>query len=346
MFGSHLSIARSLADAAREAERLGFDTVQVFTKNQQQWRVRPIRPAAVDDWLAELRRLGWLDRTVAHASYLINLASPDDALWRRSIDLMTEEIERCERLSIPLLVHHPGAHRGQSVEAGLRRIAEAYQHLLRRSRGYRTICCLESTAGSGTSLGSRFEELARLRALIIEATGEPDRVAFCLDTCHVHAAGYDLSTRGGARQVVAEFDGICGLRWLRVVHVNDSKGAMGSRLDRHAHIGEGTIGCGRTVRRLRHSGFAELVNDRRLRAIPKILETPKMTTPAGTPMDRINLRRLKRLIEPTGEPITRRGEPAGSHRRPPANSTVAARQTGRGALSLAGPTDRRRHVAI
>ncbi len=295
MFGSHLSIAGGMERALIQAERLGFDTVQVFTKNQQQWNVRPLDDRAIADWLGELHRLGWQDRTVSHASYLINLASPDDDLWKKSIALMQIEIERCEALSIPYLVHHPGAYTTSTRERGLKRIARAYKELFRRTRGMRTILCLENTVGSGSNLGRTFEELALLRADIIDRTGEPDRVAYCFDTCHAHAGGYDMSTTTLADFALKLFDEHCGIEHIRVVHLNDSKGEVGSRRDRHAHIGEGTIGRGTTRPQLSRSGFASVLRHPALRTAPKILETPKETTKAGTPMDAINLRRLKRI---------------------------------------------------
>jgi deoxyribonuclease-4 len=211
MFGSHLSISKGLANAAREADCLGMDTVQVFTKNQRQWRVNPLDRGAVEEWRRTIGALEWAGRTVSHASYLINLASSNDELWKKSVDLMTEEIERCEALGIPFLVHHPGSTTGGSAEQGLERVARAYAEMFGRTRGYSTVSCLEDTVGSGSHLGRTFEELAALRAMIIEATGEEARVGFCIDTCHAHAGGYDLSSRTGAERVLAELDSVCGL---------------------------------------------------------------------------------------------------------------------------------------
>jgi deoxyribonuclease-4 len=294
-----------MVNALHEAEKLGFDTVQVFTKNQQQWKSKPLDPAMVAEWRREVARLGWEERTVSHASYLINLASFNDDLWKKSVDLMTEEIERCETLGIPFLVHHPGSFVGWDVESGLGRIGTAYKELFRRTRGYRTVSCLEGTVGCGSLIGGPFEHLGRLRAMISEAAGSPERVGFCLDTCHMHAFGYDLSSRDAARGVLAEFDRVCGLSALRVMHINDSKGKTGSRLDRHTHIGQGTIG-GRSMKR---SGFAEVVNHPRLASVPKILETPKDDKKTGVPWDLANLRRLKALIEPV--PARSRGRRVG-----------------------------------
>jgi deoxyribonuclease-4 len=297
-----------MVNALHEAEKLGFDTVQVFTKNQQQWKAPPLDAGVVRDWRAELARLAWQDRTVSHASYLINLASVNDDLFRKSVDLMTDEIERCEALGIPFLVHHPGSSVGWDRESGIARIGVAYAEIFRRTPGYRTVSCLEGTVGAGNTLGGPFEELAKLRAVIADVTGAPQRVGFCLDTCHMHAFGYDLSERAASEQVLRDFDRLCGMRNLRVMHINDSKGAVGSRLDRHAHIGAGTIGRAPRGERARlgASGFAAVMNHPHLRGVPKILETPKEATPSGTAWDEINLRRLTSLV---GEPRERGGPP-------------------------------------
>ena len=330
MYGSHLSVAGGLVNALTEATTLKLDTVQVFTKNQRQWAVPPLDPAAARDWNTELARLGWQSRTVAHDSYLINLASPDDApggLWHKSIASMREEIERAATLSIPFLVSHPGAHMIKEgpldeparIEAGLVKIARAYKQLLRDTRGYRVTVCLENTAGGGTTLGVRFEHLARLRELILTEAG-PDadlpsdpaqpartngaRIGFCLDTCHALAAGYDLSAtdphtdRKRTRQaalalatdMLGHFDRTCGIANLRVIHLNDSLGKFNSRIDRHAHIGQGHVAAG---------AFAAIVTDPRLATTPKILETPKEENDKGIPMDTINLRKLRALAKPS-----------------------------------------------
>lgn len=289
MFGSHLSIAGSLLNALDEAVSLKLDTVQIFTKNQQQWKARPLDPGIVRDWRARTAELGWQDRTVSHASYLINLASPNDDLWRKSIDLMLDEIERCEALGVPLLVHHAGAFTTSSREAGLTRIASAYGELFKQTRGFRTVSCLENTVGSGSNLGREFDELALLRSLIIEATGEPERIAFCFDTCHAHAGGYDLSSAELAGAALRAWDAACGLASIRVLHVNDSKAAAGSRRDLHEHIGLGTIGL---------KGFGAIVTHPAFRDRPKILETPKGESSAGVPHDVLNLRKLRKLSAP------------------------------------------------
>jgi deoxyribonuclease-4 len=292
VFGSHLSIAGSLAGALREAESLKLETVQVFTKNQQQWKFPPLDDETVRQWRAELSRLGWEGRTVSHASYLINLASPERRLWRKSILMMREEVDRCEKLGIAYLVHHPGSFTTSTHEEGMGRIVEAVSSVLEQTRGYATTLCLENVAGAGSHLGRAFEELASLRARIVERAGAEAerRVGFCFDTCHAHAAGYDMSSREAAERSLAEFDRVCGLANMRVLHLNDSVGALGSRLDRHAHIGKGEIGL---------AGFAAVVNHPALRspARPMIMETPKGQTKAGTNFDTLNLRRLRRLVE-------------------------------------------------
>jgi deoxyribonuclease-4 len=289
MFGSHLSVAGGLANALREAETLGLDTVQVFTKNQRQWKPPAVDEEAERAWLAELGRLGWQDRTVSHASYLINLASPDPELWEKSVALMLDEFARCARLSIPFLVQHPGAHMGAGAEAGMDRIAEAGARLLAETAGDRTVLCLETTVGAGTQIGGRFEELAELARRIEARAGRTarERVGFCLDTCHVFAAGYDGRTAEGAAGVLAEFDKVCGLGRLRVAHVNDSKAGLGSRRDLHEHIGEGAVGM---------AFFEAVVNHPALRGVPKVMETPKGETEKGTAFDTLNLRKLKKLV--------------------------------------------------
>jgi deoxyribonuclease-4 len=313
MFGSHLSIAGNMSNALREAESLTFDTVQVFTKNQQQWKAKPLDPAAIAEWTSELKRLGWQGRTVSHASYLINLASPDETLWEKSVTLMRDEIERCELLSIPFLVHHPGSFTTATLDIGLSNIVRAHTRLLKETLGYRTVICFEGTAGSGNTIGGAFEHLATLRERIASASGTPDRLGFCLDTCHMHAAGYDLSTRTSADAVLDQFDALCGLRHVRALHLNDSKGSLASRLDRHTHIGCGFIGTGATAHpgvvdepatkaALKKSGFAAVLNRPEFQGIPMILETPKEDRAEGEPWDSVNLATLRGLVERTSAP--------------------------------------------
>lgn len=309
MFGSHLSIAGGLANALDEARRLKMDCVQVFTKNQQQWRVPPLSDDAVERWLTTLRAMKWdysprrkrirPVRTVSHNSYLINLASPYTELWNKSVNLQRVELERCEALHIPVCVSHPGAHMGRSrpagephdlgarptrdERAGLKRIVKALDRIHRDLPGYRTVTCLETTTGSGSNLGYAFHHLAFIR----DAVREPERVGYCLDTCHVTAAGFDMTTAASAASVLRKWRKICGFKHLHVIHVNDSVGTVGSRRDRHAHIGDGRCGL---------ACFRSIMNHRSLTGVSKILETPKGRSEQGIPWDVINIRRLKRLI--------------------------------------------------
>ena len=308
MFGSHLSIAGGLVNALLEARRLKMDCVQVFTRNQRQWNARDPRQEETDQWLAQLQRMNWDftlgnsalrgRRVVSHNSYLINLAQPDAALWKKSIAAQRKELERCEALHIPLCVTHPGAHLSETrivgsandltdaiskaERAGLHRIARALDSIHRDLPGYRAITCLETTVGSGSNLGYNFHQLAYIR----QQVREPQRLGFCFDTCHVTAAGYDMSTASGAQAVLQQWDAICGLESLCVFHVNDSIGELGSRRDRHAHIGQGC--CGRCC-------FRVIVNHPAFQTVPKILETPKGKSDNGVEWDRINLRRLRRM---------------------------------------------------
>lgn len=276
-----------MAGALLEAERLGFDTVQVFTKNQRQWRVTPLDEGVVAAWTRELDRLGWRGRVVAHDSYLINLASPDDALWEKSIATMVEELARAQRLGISYLVSHPGAYTTSTAEAGIERIARAYERVFREADAPDVTLCLENTAGGGSTLGRTLEELRAIREGIVARSGDAaERVGFCIDTCHALAGGYDITTRARADAFLDEAVETLGAGRIRVLHLNDSVGKLGSRVDRHAHIGEGEVGTG---------AFAAVVNDARLENVPKILETPKGETEKGTPWDTVNLRRLWRL---------------------------------------------------
>lgn len=311
MLGSHLSIAGGLVNALLEAQRLKMDCVQVFTRNQRQWKTPPIKPDERDEWLRQLKAMKWdyppsrkslrPARVVSHNSYLINLASPEGSDFRaKSIAAHRAEIERCEELHIPLAVTHPGAHLGTpSVKpgeprdldaeptpdefAGLKRIIDALDRIHADLPGYRTITAIETTVGSGTNLGYSFHHLAFIR----ENVREPDRIGFCLDTCHVTAAGYDMRTEKKAAAALKTFDQICGLRYLHAIHMNDSVGGVGSRKDRHAHIGEGT--CGKSC-------FRAVLNHPTLHRVPHVLETPKGVDEKGVEWDLINIRRLKRLI--------------------------------------------------
>jgi deoxyribonuclease IV len=282
VFGSHLSIAGGLHLALLDAERLNCETVQVFTKNQQQWKCKPLTAEAIEQWKAHCDRLKFR-RTVSHDSYLINLASPDDRLWNASIDLFIEELSRCAALGIPYLVTHPGAHVGSGEEAGLSRIAAGLDRAYAAPGAREVVTCLEITAGQGSSLGYKLQHLAE----IISRSREPSHFGVCLDTAHLFAAGYDFRGRGYDK-FRKELDATVGVGRVKVLHLNDSKKELGSRVDRHDHIGLGKIG---------KEGFIPFVRDEAFLDIPKILETPKDKDPSGRFWDEVNLETLRSMLK-------------------------------------------------
>ena len=281
MFGSHLSIAGGMHKALLAAETLGLATVQVFTGNQKTWAAKPLDPAGIAAWAAERDRLDFR-HTVSHDSYLINLASADDALWAKSVDRFADELQRCHALGIPYLVTHPGAHLGTGEEAGLKRVAAGLDAVHARVPAG-PITCLESTAGQGTSLGYKLDHLAE----IMNAVQAPERLGVCLDTAHLFAAGYDFRGRKYPK-FRRELDATVGVDNVRVLHLNDSKKELGSRVDRHDHIGRGTIGL---------DGFKPFVRDKAFADRPKILETPKDgKADDGRDWDLVNLEALRALM--------------------------------------------------
>lgn len=280
-FGAHMSMAGGYHKAVRSAHAVGFATVQLFTKSNNQWRAAALTDAHVAGFRAALEETG-VETPVAHNSYLINLASPDDALWRKSIDAMTVEMERAEALGIEDVVAHPGAHVGSGEDAGLRRIGEGIDEVHRRTKGLRARIALETTAGQGSCLGADFEHLGR----IIGGVAEPERLAVCGDTCHIFAAGYALATPTEYDETMDALERAVGAGRLRVWHLNDSVRERGSRVDRHAGIGRGKIGL---------DAFRLLVNDPRWRGVPMVLETPKGSED-GEERDAINLRVLRSLV--------------------------------------------------
>jgi deoxyribonuclease-4 len=276
-----MSIAGGFHNALLAAREHGCDTVQLFTKAPNQWDGRPVTAVDVQNFKRTLRQAR-IRFPTAHDSYLINLASPDPALYRRSIEAFVEEVERAEALGLKYLVTHPGAHLGAGEEAGLGRIVQALDEVHRRCAGFRVGILLETTAGQGTTLGHRFEHLRS----ILRGVAESHRLGVCLDTCHVFAAGYALWPETEYRATLREFDRLIGLARLRVFHVNDSLKPLGSRVDRHAHIGRGHLGLG---------PFRLLVNDPRFRSRPMILETPKESKESDD-MDAVNLDVLRGLV--------------------------------------------------
>lgn len=278
--GSHVSIAGGLDKAPLRGKQVGCDTIQVFTKSNRQWHAKRITDQEVEAFKVNLVATG-IGPVVAHDCYLVNLAARRRAVWKKSVAAFRVELERAERLGIPYLVTHPGSHAGAGEAEGMRRVTEALNALLAALPGAGVRILLETTAGQGSSLGHRFEELAAILAGVEQA----DRIGVCLDTCHVFAAGYDIRTPGGYRKTMEDLDACLGLRRLQAIHLNDSKGGLGSRVDRHEHIGEGRLGL---------APFRRLLNDPALRGVPMILETPKDDDFVAA--DRRNLARLRRLL--------------------------------------------------
>jgi deoxyribonuclease-4 len=283
--GAHESIAGGLHKAFDRAQSVGCDAVQIFVKSNRSWAVKPLTERDVARFEAKAEETG-IQPVVGHASYLLNLGSPDEALWTKSRDVLIVELERCEALDVPYLVLHPGSHVGAGEEAGLARVVQALGEVHAATPGLRTRILLETTAGQGTNLGYRFEHLAWL----IEHTQQGERLGVCLDTCHVFAAGYELRTPEGYAATIDTFDRVIGLERLKVVHLNDSKGDLASQKDRHEHIGKGHIGL---------EGFRHVLNDPRLEGLPGLLETPK-----GEDLheDRENLAVLRSLCETWASP--------------------------------------------
>ena len=279
-FGAHMSIAGGIAKAFARGQQVGCEAIQIFTKSERQWAAKPLQPEDVAAFRAEQTRTG-IGPVVAHASYLLNLAAPADELWQKSSAAFAHELERCAILGIPFLVMHPGAHTGSGEAAGLTREATALNQLFAEGVGGDTVVLLETTAGQGTCLGHRFEHLARL----FELVPYPQRLGVCVDTCHLFAAGYDIRTAATYTATFAEFDRLIGLAQVRCFHLNDSQKELGSRVDRHSHIGQGCIGV---------EAFRLLVNDPRFAAIPMLIETPK-----GEAMveDLANLTLLRSLVQ-------------------------------------------------
>lgn len=284
MFGSHLSVAGGLHNALIQARSLRMDCVQVFTRNQRQWRALPLTDEQVNLWRSHVRQTG-VSNVVSHDSYLINLASPVNELRNKSTSLYRQELLRCEALGIRRVVMHPGSYIHGGPAAGLRRVALALNRVHRSLPGLDVVTCLEVTAGQGTGLGWRFEHLRR----IIDQTRQPERLAICLDTAHLLAAGYDLTSAEGAAATLDECDQVLGLDNVAVIHLNDSKTPRGGRTDRHEHIGRGHIS---------RDAFRVFVTHSRFARIPKILETPKGEDLNGVPWDAINLRAIRRLARP------------------------------------------------
>ena len=282
ILGAHMSIAGGYYKAVEAAAKAGCNCVQLFTKNNNQWRAKPISDEDVQRFRAALVEHG-ISHPISHDSYLINLASPEDELWKKSIDAFVVELRRAEQLGIAYVVAHPGAYTTSTETRGLKRIIRALNEVHRQTKGCTASCLLETTAGQGTNLGWKFEHLAT----ILDGVKQPELLGICFDTCHVFAAGYPMDTEKAYKATMRQLNKVVGVQQIKAFHFNDSKSKFGSRVDRHAHIGKGEMGL---------KPFRFLMNDRRFRKVPKYLETPKGEL-NGKDLDVTNLRTLRRLIE-------------------------------------------------
>jgi len=275
-----MSIAGSIDQALIRGQTVGCQAIQIFTKQPNRWAAKALSPEEIARF-QQARQATAIAPVFAHDAYLINLASPDPALWQQSLEAFQIEVERCQALGLPYLVTHAGAHRGSGEEEGLRRIVQALDLICERTATAEVMILLETTAGQGGSLCHHFEHIA----WVIQHARYPDRLGVCFDTCHVFAAGYELRSRAGYEDTFRQLGGTVGLERVRAFHLNDSKKGLGSRVDRHAHIGQGQLGL---------EPFRMLLNDARFRDHPMVLETPK-----GPEMeeDRQNLAVLRGLLK-------------------------------------------------
>ena len=261
LLGAHQSIAGGVEKSLDRGAEVGCDTIQIFVKTPNRWVSKPLAQENIDAFRTAVAETGiW--PVFAHSMYLINMATPDDTLWHKSLDALADDLDRCEQLGLPGLVIHPGSHMGSGEEVGIARIAAALDEVHVRLPGYNVQVWLEVTAGQGAHLGYTFAQLGAM----IGAAREPERLGVCFDTAHAFAAGYELRTSEGYEATWREFDETLGLDRLKAIHLNDSKKDLGSRVDRHEHIGKGLLGL---------EPFRLLLNDPRFRGIPMTLETEK-----------------------------------------------------------------------
>ena len=279
LLGAHMSIAGGVDKALLQGTKVDCDAIQIFTKSSRQWAAKPYTKEEIELFDFNRKTTG-ITTVIAHDSYLLNLGSPDDALQKRSVTAFIDELERCEILGVSNLVAHPGAHVGAGEDEGIKTIARSLDKVHTACPGYNVKVTLEITAGQGSNLGYRFEQIANM----IDATRESDRLRVCFDTEHAFAAGYDIRTKEGYERTFTEFDEIIGIDRLAAFHLNDSKKEFHSRVDRHEHIGKGHIGV---------EAFRLLMNDKRFWGLPMCLETPKGPELAE---DRENLTLLRSLL--------------------------------------------------
>lgn len=295
-FGAHMSAAGGLENAFAAAQKCECDALQVFVKNQRQWKAAELNPNQIEAYKQAAGKTK-ISPVVAHASYLINLASPDNDMRQKSIDALADEHRRCEILGIDGLVFHPGAHLDDTIHNGIKRIIKALNDIQKnaakqqrqttgKEHDHHKPCTilLETTAGQGSAIGYRFEQLRD----ILAGLKNPGAFGICLDTCHLFAAGYDFRTTEGYSAMIDEMESAIGVASVQCIHTNDSKKECGSRVDRHDHIGKGKIG---------NEGFRHFVNDPTWHNLPFILETPKGKDGRGSDLDKVNIKRLKKLID-------------------------------------------------
>ncbi len=282
LLGAHMSIAGGIGNALLSGKKVACDAIQMFTRSSRQWAAKPFTKEEIEEFCTNRKQTG-IATVIAHDSYLLNLGSPDGALKKRSIAGFIDELERCELLGVQNLVAHPGAHLGAGELTGIKTIAKSLDVVHNACPGYRTQVTLEITAGQGSNLGYRFEQIAQ----IIDSTRAGDRLRVCFDTAHAFAAGYDIRTPEGYERTFGEFDAVVGIERLAAFHLNDSKKELNSRVDRHDHIGKGHLGV---------ETFRRLLNDKRFWGLPMCLETPK-----GPELkeDRENLSLLRSLLPKT-----------------------------------------------
>jgi len=279
LLGAHNSIAGGVDKAIDLADKLGFTAMQIFTKNNNRWFQKPLAEKEIESFKSKLEK-SILEFVVSHDSYLINLCAKDRSILKKSREAFLDEVRRCNLLGIKYLNFHPGSHLGNGEDFGIKLIAESINIVHDKTKDFKVSSMLEATAGQGTALGYRFEQLAK----IIELVEDKKRMSVCIDTAHIFAAGYDIKNPSNYKKVIKDFDKIIGLNRLKCIHANDSKKELGSRVDRHEHIGKGFIG---------KEGFANIMNDKKLEKVPKILETPKGKDQKE---DLVNLIILKELV--------------------------------------------------
>jgi deoxyribonuclease-4 len=280
-----MSIRGGLHLALERGQSIGCETIQLFTRNNARWKAKARTPEELAQYRETLAQTG-IDPVVAHAIYLINLASPEKRVHAQSNEAFREELARCHEAGIPYLVLHPGSHKGKGLKQGIARIAQNIREAYAEHPEYTVMTLLENTAGQGDTIGRTFEELAQIEALCREGGGdECPHIGYCFDTAHALASGYDIRTAAGYKETMARFDEVLGLERLRCFHLNDSKENLGSHLDRHEQIGQGQVGL---------EAFRSLLNDARFADRPMLLETPKDD---DLHQDVENLALLRSLIE-------------------------------------------------